>query len=49
VGIKNHMGCNQEAYDAECVAIARVLEETTKDQMIPARVTIVTDVQAVIR
>jgi ribonuclease HI len=48
VGIKNHMGCNQEAYNAECAAIARVLEETTKHQTIPARVTIITDVQAVI-
>jgi NAD(P)-dependent dehydrogenase (short-subunit alcohol dehydrogenase family) len=26
VGIKNHMGYNQEAYDAECAALARALE-----------------------
>jgi diaminopimelate decarboxylase len=26
VGIKTHMGYNQEAYDAECAALARALE-----------------------
>jgi len=49
VGIKNHMGCNQEAYDAECAAIARALEEATKRQTVPSRVTIFTDAQAAIR
>ena len=28
VAIKNHMGSNQEAYDAECAALIRALEET---------------------
>jgi ribonuclease HI len=49
VGIKNHMGCNQEAYDAECAARARALEEATKRQTVPSRVTIFTDAQAAIR
>jgi len=28
-GIKGHMGCNQEAYDAECAALARALESVS--------------------
>jgi ribonuclease HI len=43
------MGYNQEAYDAECAALARALEEATKRQTIPERVTIFTDAQAAIR
>jgi ribonuclease HI len=49
VGIKNHMGDNQEAYDAECAALARALEEATRRQTVPERVTIFTDAQAAIR
>jgi ribonuclease HI len=49
VGIKNHMGYNQEAYDAECAALARALEEAAKRQTAPERVTIFTDAQAAIR
>jgi hypothetical protein len=30
VGIKTHMGNNQEAYDAECAALARALETAAK-------------------
>jgi len=47
-GIKAHMGNNQEAYDAECAAIARALEAATR-RYVPERVTIFTDVQAAIR
>jgi len=43
------MGYNQEAYDAECAALARALEEAAKRQMVPERVTIFTDDQAAIR
>jgi ribonuclease HI len=49
VGVKNHMGYNQEAYDAECAALARALEEVAKRRMVPERVTIFTDAQAAIR
>jgi ribonuclease HI len=49
VGIKTHMGYNQEAYDAECVALARALEEATRRRTTPEKVTILTDVQAAIR
>jgi ribonuclease HI len=49
VGTKTHMGKNQEAYDAECAALARALETAAKRQMVPARVTIFTDAQAAIR
>ena len=47
-GIKAHMGYNQEAYDAECAAIARALESATRG-CAPERVTIFTDAQAAIR
>jgi ribonuclease HI len=49
VGIKNHMGHNQEAYDAECAALARALEEAAKRRTTPEHVTIFTDAQAAIR
>jgi ribonuclease HI len=49
VGVNNHMGENQEVYDAECAALARALEEATKRQTVPERVTIFTDAQAAIR
>jgi len=47
-GIKAHMGYNQEAYDAECAALARALESVTRGYC-PERVTIFTDAQAAIR
>jgi hypothetical protein len=40
VGIKNHMGHNQDAYDTECAALGRALEETVKRQTVPEGVTI---------
>ena len=49
VGIKTHMGYNQEAYDAECAALARALESTTRRSTVPERVTIFTDAQAAIK
>ena len=49
MGIKNQMGYNQEAYDAECTALARALEEAAKHQTVPEWVTIFTDAQAAIR
>jgi len=48
-GIKAHMGHSQEAYDAECAALARTLESASRRNTIPERVTIVTDAQAAIR
>jgi len=42
------MGYNQEAYDAECAALARALESATKGY-VPEWVTIFTDAQAAIR
>ena len=49
VGIKTHMGYKQEAYDAECAALARALETAARRQTTPERVTIFTDAQAAIR
>ena len=43
------MGYNQEAFDAECVVLARALETTSRRNMIPDRITIFTDAQAAIR
>jgi ribonuclease HI len=48
-GTKPHMGYNQEAYDAECAALARALESASRRNTIPERVTISTDAQAAIR
>jgi len=48
-GVKGHMGSNQEAYDAECAALAHALEEATRRNTTPERVTIFTDAQAAIR
>jgi len=48
-GIKTHMGYNQEAYDAECAALARALESAARRNTAPERVTIFTDAQAAIR
>jgi ribonuclease HI len=49
VGIKTHMGYNQEAYDTECAALARALETATRREMTPERVPIFTDAQAAIK
>jgi ribonuclease HI len=43
VGIKTHMGYNQEAFDAECAALARALEVAARRRTTPERVTIFTD------
>ena len=48
-GIKTDMGFNQEAYDAECAALARALETATKRTPAPKYVTIFTDAQAAIK
>ena len=48
-GIKTHMGYNQEAYDVECAALARALEEASRRNTSPERVTIFSDAQAAIR
>jgi len=47
-GVKVHMGYNQEAFDAECAALARALESVAGGY-IPERVTIFSDAQAAIR
>jgi len=49
VGIKTHMGYNQEAYDAECAAVARALESASRWQTTPERITISSDAQTAIR
>ena len=43
VDIKTHMEYSQEAYDAECAALARALETASRRQMTPERITIFTD------
>jgi len=48
-GVKGHMGSNQEAYDAECAALTRALEEASRRNTTPERVAIFTDAQAAIR
>ena len=48
-GVKGHMGSNQEAYDAECAALARALEEALRRNTTPERITIFTDATAAIR
>jgi len=48
-GAKVHMGSNQEAYDAECAALAHALEITSQRNTTPERVTIFSDAQAAIR
>ena len=48
-GIKTHMGYNQEAYNAECAALARALEAASWWNTTPERVTIFSDAQAAIR
>jgi ribonuclease HI len=46
VGIKSHMGYNQEAFDAESATLARALEVAARRRTPPAKVTIFTDSQA---
>ena len=48
-GAKAHMGNNQEAYDAECAALAHALELAAQRNRTPERVTIFSDAQAAIR
>jgi len=48
-GIKTHLGYNQEAFDAECAALARALESAARRNTVPERITIFTDAQAAIR
>jgi len=47
-GIKIHMGFNQEAYDAECAALARALKTAAEIVPTPSHITIFTDTQAAI-
>jgi ribonuclease HI len=46
-GLASHY--NQEAFDAECAALARALEGAARRRTIPERVTVFTDAQAAIR
>jgi len=48
-GAKVHMGSNQEAYGAECAALAHALEVAAQRNAAPERVTIFSDAQAAIR
>jgi len=48
-GAKVHMGNNQEAYNAECTTLARVLELAAQRNSTPERITIFSDAQAAIR
>jgi len=43
------MGYSQEAYNAECAALARALEAAVRRETAPERVLIFTDAQAAIR
>jgi hypothetical protein len=43
MGIKTHMGYNQEAYGAECAALTRTPEVAARRQPTPERVIIFTD------
>jgi len=49
VGIKTHMEYREEVFDAECAALASVLEVAARWQTTPKRVTIFTVGQAAIR
>lgn len=49
VRVKAQMDYNQEAFDAECVALARALEVTARRQTPPQAVTIFANAQVVIR
>jgi len=45
-GIKTYVGYNQQAYDAECAALARALEDASRRNTTPDRVAIFSDAQA---
>jgi len=47
-GIKIHMGFNQDAYDAECAALAHALKTAAEIAPTPSNITIFTNVQAAI-
>jgi len=47
-GVKVHIGNNQEAYGAECAALARALELASQRNRTPERVTIFSDTLAAI-
>ena len=49
VGAKAHLGNNQEAYDAECAALAHALDLAAQRNATPERITIFSDAQAAIR
>ena len=49
VGVETHLGYNQEAFDAECAALARALEMAARRRSAPEAVTIYTDVQVAMR
>jgi len=42
------MDFNQDAFDAECAALARELEVAGRRRLVPGKVTIFTDAQAAI-
>ena len=48
-GIETPMGCNQETYNAECAALARVRESPSRRNTAPERVIIFSDVQPAMR
>jgi ribonuclease HI len=49
VGVRRHMGYNQEAFDTECAALARALEVAARRRTTPGKVTIFTDSRAAIQ
>jgi len=49
VGVKTHLGYNQEAFDAECAALARALELAARRRTVPGAVTIYADAQSAMR
>jgi len=40
VGVRTHLGCNQEAHNAECATIARALEVAGRRRAVPIPITI---------
>ena len=46
LGVKTHMGYNQEAFNAECAVVARAVELAARKRTIPEAVTIFADAQA---
>jgi len=49
VGVKTDLGYNQEAFDAECAALAHALELAARRRVPPEAVTIYTDAQVAMR